>query len=196
MANMGASGAMRQGNVWRLIGWGGAVMLLLTPLVAMRFTNEVRWDETDFIVMGGLMLAVGIPLELVVRANRNWSYRLGAGLALLTSFLIVWANLAVGIIGSENNPANSLYFLVILLGVAAAAIERFRPAGMARAMVVTSVAHMGATAVAALLIGSDEILAGPALRAPEIVGNTLFAGLFLGSAWLFRAAAAQSSSSS
>lgn len=196
MANMARGGAAGGVNIWRIIGWGGAVLLLLTPLVAMRFTNEVKWDESDFIVMGMLMLAVGIPLELAVRASRDWSYRLGAGLALLTSFLIIWANLAVGLVGSEDNDANGLYFLVVLVAIAASAIARFRPAGLARAMVLTALAHVAATA-AALAIGSDETFAGPALRGREIVGNMVFAGLYLGSAWLFRRSVeAQSSSSS
>ena len=44
-------------NIWRIIGWGSAVALILTPLVAMQFTSEVNWDETDFIFN-----AIGIPL--------------------------------------------------------------------------------------------------------------------------------------
>jgi len=195
MANIGQSGAGRDATIWRMIGWGGAVVLLLTPLAAMRFTNEVQWDETDFIVMGMLMLAVGIPLELVVRASRSWSYRLGAAVALVTSFLIIWANLAVGLIGSENNPANDLYFLVILLGIAAAAIGRFRPLAMANAMILTAVGHLLVTLVA-LMLRSDEPGVPAAVRLIEIVGNLVFAGLYLGSAWLFRRASRDQSSSS
>ena len=31
----------------------GTILLLLILLVAMQFTNEVNWDLTDFVVMGG-----------------------------------------------------------------------------------------------------------------------------------------------
>ena len=37
--------------------WGTAAFLLLLPVVAMRFTNEVTWDGTDFIVFGAMLAA-------------------------------------------------------------------------------------------------------------------------------------------
>ncbi|MDQ2695792.1 MAG: hypothetical protein M3Z21_10530, partial [Pseudomonadota bacterium] len=51
------NGGGRRGSRWRIAVWGTAAFLLLLPLAAMQFTNEVNWDETDFIVFGA-MLAV------------------------------------------------------------------------------------------------------------------------------------------
>jgi hypothetical protein len=35
------------------------------------------------------------------------------GLAVGTALFLVWSNLAVGLIGSENNPANMMYLGVL-----------------------------------------------------------------------------------
>ena len=76
---------------------------LLSPLVAMQFTDEVRWDAADFIFAGILIGSVGVAYELAVRMTGNSAYRAGAGFALAATFLTVWANGAVGMIGNEDN---------------------------------------------------------------------------------------------
>ena len=53
-------------NPWRIIGWGTVAALLLAPLVAMQFTSEVDWDETDFIAMGFIFGSLGLALEFMV----------------------------------------------------------------------------------------------------------------------------------
>ena len=113
-------------NPWRLVGWGGAVALLLAPLIAMRFTSEVNWTASDFIFAGVLFAIIGGAFELAVWASRNRAYRAGAALALLGTFLTIWANLAVGIVGSEDNPATQLFFVALLVGIVIACVGRFR----------------------------------------------------------------------
>lgn len=74
--------------------------LLLIPLIAMQFTNEVNWDIVDFVIMGILLTATGILLELVLRkVKSNFHRLLICGGILFISFLI-WAELAVGIFGT------------------------------------------------------------------------------------------------
>ena len=173
-------------NPWRRAGWGIAATLLILPAVAMNFTAEVNWTVSDFLIMGLMMGCVGLGIELVLRATRNSSYRGGAGLALLTGFLVTWANGAVGIIGNEDHPANLMFFGVIAVAVAGAFMARFKAPGMARTM---AVAALGQFAVPLIAI---------AIWAPPInldlvrtlLFNCVFAGFWLISAWLFRAASA------
>ena len=40
----------------RTAPWVTGVLLLLLPLVALQFTDEVNWDETDFIVFGIILV--------------------------------------------------------------------------------------------------------------------------------------------
>jgi len=71
-------------------------LVLLIPLIAMRFADQVTWDAADFVVMGCLLFATGGLLVLVYRkSQRRW--RVVAGLLVLAAFLYAWAELAVGI---------------------------------------------------------------------------------------------------
>lgn len=173
------------GAPWRAMGWGGAVVLLALPFIAMQFTRDVVWTPSDFAVFGVMLLMVGIPLELAVRMTRNWSYRGAALLALVGMFLTIWANLAVGIVGSEGNPANMGFFAALLVGIAGSAIARFRANGMAIAMVATA-ASMGVAFAIAVMGPTDEPNVSHWI---ELAGTSVFAALFLGSAGLFRKAA-------
>jgi hypothetical protein len=76
------------------------MLLLLIPLIAMQFSSEVNWKVSDFIVMGLLLLGVGLASELVLRRVKQAKYRVLLGAAVLVVFLLLWAELAVGIFDS------------------------------------------------------------------------------------------------
>jgi hypothetical protein len=132
------------GHRLRPLVWGGAAALLLLPAVAMQFSEEVQWDAFDFLVMGGLLLAVCLAFETAVRFARDKAYLVAAAIAVGASFLTVWANLAVGIIGSEGNPVNDIFFGVVAVAFVGALLARLRPRGLAWAMVATAVAQLAA----------------------------------------------------
>ena len=177
---------VRRGSPWRFVGWGIATSLLLLPLAAMQFTPEVNWTASDFIVWGIMLGTVGGLFELAVRLSPLPSYRLGFGLALLGAFLVTWVNLAVGIVGSENNPSNQLFFLALLVGIIGAGVARLRAGGMSHAMFAT-VAALGMAFVIAQMGPRDELFV-PESR--EALGTGVFAAIFIGSALLFRRASA------
>ena len=86
----------------RLIGIVLAVaILLLIPLTAMQFTDEVKWNLRDFVVMGILLLGTGLMCELVLRTVKNFAYRVAICAAILVALFLVWAELAVGIFGTR-----------------------------------------------------------------------------------------------
>ena len=109
---------------WRIIGWSIPAILMLLPLIAMQFTNEVNWTGSDFVFAAVLFGSVGLTLELIVRKSRSLAYRLGAAIAVVGAFLTVWVNAAVGMIGSEDNPYN-LLFLAVVAGIVQAAASAF-----------------------------------------------------------------------
>ena len=74
-----------------------SVMLLLIPLTAMQFTNEVNWTLFDFVIAGALLFITGLLCELAIRKIKNPKYRIAAFTAILAVLLLIWAELAVGI---------------------------------------------------------------------------------------------------
>ena len=74
--------------------------ILLLPLIAMQFTDEVDWKLPDFIIMGVLLLATGLLCELVMRKVKRLKYRIIICGALLVALFLIWAELAVGIFGT------------------------------------------------------------------------------------------------
>ncbi len=75
------------------------VLLLLIPFIAMQFTDEVDWNLLDFIVMGILLLSTGLLCELVMRKIKKPRHRIALCAALVIAFLLIWAELGVGIFG-------------------------------------------------------------------------------------------------
>lgn len=85
----------------RLVGIVLAVaILLLIPLTAMQFTDEVRWTRLDFAVAGVLLLGTGLMCELVLRVVKKFEYRLAICAAILALLAVVWIELAVGLFGT------------------------------------------------------------------------------------------------
>ena len=166
-----------------MAGWGGAAGLLLLPLLAMRFTDEVNWGAGDFVLAGALVAGVGLACEWAVRSTGNRAYRAGVGVALAGAFMLVWANLAVGIIGSEDDPANLMFYGVLGVGIAGAMAARLRAVGMAWASLAMAVAQV---VTAAIALTSGPGLAG-AMALP-------FAAFWVAAAWLFWKAAKEQGS--
>ena len=74
--------------------------LLLIPFIAMQFTNEVNWSVFDFLVMGVLLTGVGVLFDVVLRKVTNKNNRIAIITIIIIAFLLVWAELAVGIFGT------------------------------------------------------------------------------------------------
>lgn len=146
--------ASRPVPLWRICVWGTAVALLLTPLIAMQFTREVQWDETDFLFAAVIFATVGGLVELTVRLTANWLSRLGAFFAILAGFMVIWSNLAVGMIGNEDNPVNLWFGVVLLIAVLGACLSRRHHAIMPTAMLAAGITQ-AAIGLLAGILGSD-----------------------------------------
>lgn len=163
----------------RLAVWGGAAALMLLPVLAIRGGDPAAWDlPGDLMFLAFLLTGVGVAYELAARMPDRSAYRAAAVIALAAAFLNIWINLAVGIVGSEDNPANWMYAGVLAVAALGAVLARFRPGGMARAMVAATIAQALVFAVA--------LFAGLGFTGPITV---FFCALWLLAAWLFRKAA-------
>ena len=176
MANLTATRSTD--TVWRILIWGGLAALLALPAIAMQFTDEVDWSPVDFLIMGVLFAVVGGCFELAARLSRNWTYRVGFGIAVITGFLTLWVNMAVGMIGNENDAANLVFLGVLLVAAIGAVISRFRADGMAYAMIAAAVTQAGC-AVWAVSLGHSR----------DAIFISIFCAFWLASATAFRLAA-------
>lgn len=156
--------------------------ILIIPLIAMNFTDEVNWSLLDFVVMGVLLSGAGILYVFLSRISEGALYKAAVGIALAGGFLLTWANLAVGIIGSANNPINLLYFGVIAVGVIGALIVRFKPRGMSMALFATAFAQ-ALVPIIALISGSSS---ASSLTSEILLPNAFFIFIFITSALFFR----------
>lgn len=75
-------------------------VLLVIPLVAMQFTNDVNWTLSDFIVAAILLFGTGFLCELTIRKINKVKFKIAVCVIILTGLIIIWAELAVGIFGT------------------------------------------------------------------------------------------------
>ncbi len=159
-------------NPWRIAGWSIPVILLIIPAVAMRFTSEVDWSTSDFIVMGALFCTIGLGIEFLVRQSSSIAYRIGAVVALVTAFLTIWVNLAVGMIG-DDNPYNLLFGGVLMVALIGSILANFRAGGMAWAMLATAIAQLLVGAGGLTMVVRDGLFS-MAFALPWLLAAALF----------------------
>lgn len=80
--------------------FGTIAVLLSIPFIGMQISEGIDWSLLDFVVMGILLSIVGLAIEVVLRKVQRFDYRLMMIIAIILSFLLIWAELAVGIFGS------------------------------------------------------------------------------------------------
>lgn len=131
-------------NGWRIAGWSALAALLALPVIAMQFTSQVAWNTADFVIAGGMLVALGLGIELAVRIARSGIYRSAIIAAVVAGFVTFWVNGAVGIIGNEGQPINLAFYAMLLAGILASALVSLRPAPMAA---ITAIMTIGQLAV-------------------------------------------------
>jgi hypothetical protein len=102
----------------------------------------------------------------------------------LSGTLMIWANLAVGMIGSEDSPFNLLFAGVPIIAFIGSAMARFRPLGMAISHSAAAAAQAGIAAM------------GAQIDARGGTFSALFAGLWLIAAVLYWLAASRAEGAS
>ena len=89
---------MSRKNIYKILGVVG--LLLLIPLITMQFTKQVNWTLSDFLMAGFMLFAAGILLDFASRKLKTSRYKASIIIIIVLVFLLVWAELAVGIFGT------------------------------------------------------------------------------------------------
>ena len=73
------------------------LLLLFIPLLGMMLTDEISWNLFDFIMMGCLLTILGTGINYVINCTINLKKRILYIGILVLIFLLLWAELSVGI---------------------------------------------------------------------------------------------------
>ena len=76
----------------------GVGLVLLVPLIAMRFTPEVMWSLADFAAAAVLLFCAGLTFVVIPQIAPK--LRLPFAALVLAVLVLIWAELAVGVLGS------------------------------------------------------------------------------------------------
>ena len=88
----------QQHSVFRWPTWI-TVTVLLVVFLASLLSDEVTWSVYDFLIGGGLIF-VFATIEIILWNKLKNQHRLFVVLFVLLVFLILWAEMAVGLFGS------------------------------------------------------------------------------------------------
>lgn len=153
------AGRSWQRSPWRGALWFGAAAALVTPAIAMQFVDGMAWGPRDFAAFGVMIAGACVALECAMRTAADVAYRGAMVLAVVTGFVMLWANLAIGIIGDEGHPANLMCHAVFAVGIVGALIAQLKARGMARTLVAMACAQVLVTGVAMLVGRGEAVLA-------------------------------------
>ena len=76
------------------------LFLLLIPLIGMTITDEINWSPFDFIFMGSLLIFLSIGINFASNRAKNLKNRVLYIGILVIIFMLIWAELAVGLFGT------------------------------------------------------------------------------------------------
>lgn len=84
----------------RILMYSICGLLLLVSFVGMQFSEEVDWSVLDFIIAAIMLFSVTFVIDLIVHKIHRKSYKIGLLLVIVLAFVLVWAEMAVGVFGS------------------------------------------------------------------------------------------------
>lgn len=105
------------------------LLILIAPLIGELTVEGWNWGASGFLFMGVLLFVTFLMIELLAKQSSNMLYKIAVALTTLTTFGIIYVNLAVGIIGDGNNTS-AMYFLVVPVGFIGLAASRLKAKGL------------------------------------------------------------------
>jgi hypothetical protein len=155
----------------------GALAVLMVPLVASQFVDDWNWPPAAFVRVYFLFFVTGMVFALVAKRMGAWSYKAGVGVALLAGFALGWSNMVH--VADSGNPANLVYYSVLVVGAIGACLARLKARGLA----LTLFAMAATLGLIAVTLPSG---APPYLARSMAIGHGVCTVMFAASGLLFR----------
>lgn len=108
----------------------GALAALMVPLAASRVVEGWHWGPGAFVFTYVLFFATGMAYALIARRMNVWSYKAAVAVALGVGFALGWATMVH--LSETENPVLLVYYGVLAVGLAGAAVARLEPRGLER----------------------------------------------------------------
>ena len=110
----------------------GALVVLMAPLVASQVVKGWNWHAGSFVFVYVLFFGTGMAYALVARRMDSRAYKAAVAVALVAGFALGWSNMVQ--VADSGNPANLLYYSVLVVGGVGAWLARLEARGMARTL--------------------------------------------------------------
>ena len=156
-----------------------ALGLLMVPLIASQLVDGWNWSPGSFVFVYVLFFGTGLAYTLIARKMGAWAYKAGVGVALVAGFALGWSNMVH--VSDSENPANLVYYGVLVVGGVGAWLARLEARGLARTLFAMAVT----LALIAVILPSG---APPYLARNMAIGHVVLVVLFAASGLLFRRA--------
>ena len=76
------------------------LLLLIIPLIGMKFTDQINWNLSDFFLSAIILLSFSLIANFIIQKINNKNTRIFSLTIIIIFLILVWAELAVGIFGS------------------------------------------------------------------------------------------------
>lgn len=87
----------RKRRTWRHVFLAVALAIMLTPVIAMQFSDEVAWGIEDFAGAAAILSVAWFAFEIVSRTITETLVKAGALAGITVMLVLTWAHLAVGV---------------------------------------------------------------------------------------------------
>lgn len=147
----------------------------------------MNWTLLDFVFAFVVLGFVSAVFGFMVKSQRDFKYRLGFLFMASTAVALLWINGAVGIIGGSENTSNIMFYGILVVLFAGAAISRLRARGLSRTLFLTAGLQLLAGVIAlSLSLGAT----GASWPYDALVLTAIFTLFWAFPAWLFAKSAA------
>ncbi|MEC9251244.1 MAG: hypothetical protein VX501_11385 [Pseudomonadota bacterium] len=141
----------------------------------------MNWDALDYMVALALLSASAAAYWIATRPARSVWHHLAVMIGAGGALLLLWMQLAVGLVGDGDHPINQAMGLVLVVSAIGALLSRFRASGMRTTLLVAAGTQM--------VLGALGFILLPAMYFSDIfLVTAFFSGLWTASAFLFHLA--------
>ncbi|MCW8108478.1 hypothetical protein OPS25_08220 [Alteromonas ponticola] len=152
------------------------LLVLLIPFFATLISVHVNWGVFDFLLVALILIVASLSYRTIANKTRSFRYKAGVATGLVAYLLSTWMNLAVGIVGSPDNPINQIFHGFLLFSAICVVFGRFSTRSLFAAFIIPALSFLF---MAGITFSYQEVIVVPIMC-------LILASLFVLATWLIR----------